>query len=55
MAKPFIMVVDDNRINHKLFGRYLKPTVRSREAYEDDCWKSRGRLPDAMCRRYDAT
>lgn len=51
MAKPFIMVVDDNRITTKLLRRYLEANgYDAKEAYDGiDCLeKVDERLPDAI-------
>jgi two-component system, cell cycle response regulator len=51
MRKPFIMVVDDNRITTKLLRRYLEANgYEAKEAYDGiDCLeKVEERLPDAI-------
>jgi CheY-like chemotaxis protein len=51
MQKPFIMVVDDNRITTKLLRRYLEANgYEAKEAYDGiDCLeKVEERLPDAI-------
>jgi CheY-like chemotaxis protein len=51
MKKPFIMVVDDNRITTKLLRRYLEANgYEAKEAYDGiDCIeKVEERLPDAI-------
>ncbi|MDA3844753.1 MAG: response regulator [Candidatus Kapabacteria bacterium] len=51
MRKPFIMVVDDNRITTKLLRRYLEATgLEATEAYDGiDCLeKVKERYPDAI-------
>jgi two-component system, cell cycle response regulator len=51
MKKPFIMVVDDNRITTKLLRRYLEANgYEAKEAYDGiDCLeKVEERLPDAI-------
>lgn len=51
MAKPFIMVVDDNKITTKLLRRYLEAnSYDAKEAYDGiDCLeKIEEKLPDAI-------
>jgi CheY-like chemotaxis protein len=51
MQKPYIMVVDDNRITTKLLRRYLEANgYEAKEAYDGiDCLeKVEERLPDAI-------
>ncbi|MBM2816178.1 MAG: two-component hybrid sensor and regulator [Ignavibacteria bacterium] len=51
MKKPFIMVVDDNRITTKLLRRYLEASgYEAREAYDGiDCLeKVEEQVPDAI-------
>jgi two-component system cell cycle response regulator len=51
MQKPFIMVVDDNKITTKLLRRYLEANgYEAKEAYDGiDCLeKVEERLPDAI-------